>query len=74
MPNVFDMMNISDLEEPIETMQNQKIVSVCRLLEACLGENSDFPFNSLDRDILKRSVNRTFVFCVAWGIGGSLNV
>ena len=48
---------------------------MCRLIEAVIGPNTDFlETHSNDPiDILKRSLNRVFIFCVAFGMGGSLD-
>ena len=72
---IIDKMNLTPLVEAIPTQLNNWITSVCRLIEAVIGPHSDFlETHSNDPiDIYKRSLNRVFIFCIAFGMGGSLD-
>lgn len=42
-------------------------------MDSIIGPGSGFPFTSLEGETLKRSLQRIFLFCCGWGIGGSID-
>ena len=61
-----------NLHEPISTSNNSVVISFCSLLKAvtspevCPRLNDSF-------DYFKKYLEKVFVFCITWGIGGGLD-
>jgi len=68
--NLIAHIREKGFKEPIPTVDNCFIVSMCKMLGAVLKHAVNL--YAYEGDRLKKALSKVFVFCLAWSFGGSI--
>ena len=69
--NTIELVRGKGFKEPIPTVDNNFVISMCRLLQAILEHAVDVKVYEGDRQ--KKALLKTFIYALAWSFGGSID-
>lgn len=70
---LFETFEKYQFKQPITTCYNNLVESLCRMWNLSARAANGFLIESMEGEVLKRSLNRIFIFSLAWGFGGSID-
>lgn len=69
--NTLEIIRGKQYKEPIPTVDNNFVISMCRIFQTIIENVIDL--NKYEGDRLKKAINKIFIYSLAWSFGGSID-
>jgi hypothetical protein len=69
--NTLELIRGKQFKEPIPTVNNNFVISMCRLFQSIIENSIDL--RQYEGDRLKKAVTKIFIYSLSWSFGASID-